>query len=264
MSTRRPPARVCAAFGISAEPVPLPGGEGLSFRAGEFVLKRMHDPDEAEWTQSLVARIDQQGFRVPEPIPANTGRWVHDHWTASRYVSGLRSATPRWQEIVDVGLRFCDAAEAARHGGRDVLTKRTHRWAVADRVAWGEADVELGEAARHVMESIRPLLSDATRDEQFVHGDLSGNVMVTPDGTPVILDVSPYLRPRRWAAAIVIADAVLWNNADLSLARSFADSPENRDLFGRALIFRMVAEQLADDPRHDALLAPYRRVLSEC
>lgn len=90
---------------------------------------------------------------------------------------------------------------------------------------------------------------------------MSGNVFLDPAGVPVILDVSPYLRPRRWAAAIVTADAVLWNGASVSLAASFASEPD-RDLLGRALIFRLVAEQLADNPRHGALLEPYRRLLS--
>src|SRR5947199_87258 len=62
--------------------------------------------------------------------------------------------------------------------------------------------------------------------------------------------------------ALVIADAVLWHGADTTLATSFAAEAEDRDLFGRALVFRLVAEQLADDPRHGAFLAPYRAVLA--
>jgi hypothetical protein len=114
-----------------------------------------------------------------------------------------------------------------------------------------------------VQQQIMELLqATARREHHFVHGDLSGNVFADPTGTPVILDVSPYLRPREWAAAIVTADAVLWNGADLSLAETFAGDDVRRDLFGRALLFRMVAEQLAVDTRHGALLAPYREVLT--
>jgi hypothetical protein len=87
-------------------------------------------------------------------------------------------------------------------------------------------------------------------------------VYYDPNGIPVILDVSPYLRPRRWCVAIVIADAVLWNQGQLSLVADFAGDSESQDLLARALIFRLVAEQLADRPRHDAALAPYRRALT--
>ena len=36
----RPDPAVLAAFGAHADPVPLPGGEGTAWRAGEIVLKR--------------------------------------------------------------------------------------------------------------------------------------------------------------------------------------------------------------------------------
>jgi hypothetical protein len=122
--------------------------------------------------------------------------------------------------------------------------------------------VELDEAATEVRDRISGLLRDPVREEHIVHGDLSGNVYVDRAGIPVVLDISPYLRPRRWAGAIVTADAILWSDADLSLAGAFASSREGRDLLGRALLFRLIAEQLADDPRHGALLEPYRRVLA--
>jgi fructosamine-3-kinase len=117
-----------------------------------------------------------------------------------------------------------------------------------------------------VYERFAALLGDPPTACQVVHGDLSGNVHVDRSGTPVVLDFSPYLRPREWAAAIVIADAVLWNGAPLSLARSFASTRPGRDLLARALIFRIVADQLATtdrtDRRHGAHLDPYRRVLA--
>ena len=74
--------------------------------------------------------------------------------------------------------------------------------------------------------------------------------------------MSPYLRPREWAAAIVAADAVLWNGASVTVARDFVEEDGGFDLFARALVFRLVAEQLADDPRHRASLTPYIDVLA--
>ena len=180
---------------------------------------------------------------------------------ACRFVAGLRPAAPAWSLITDAGLRFCDAAEMARNDGEMVLGARTHRWAVADRVAWGESVVDLPSDATDVLRRITDLLDGPPRhDRQFVHGDLSGNVFLDAQHTPVILDVSPYLRPREWAAAIVAADAVLWNGAAITVARNFLANPAGCDLFARALIFRLVAEQLASNPRHDAFLEPYTDV----
>lgn len=139
--------------------------------------------------------------------------------------------------------------------------RRSHRWAFADRVAWGEATPDLNTEANEAYLSVTALLTQQAVGEQVVHGDLTGNVYLDPSGVPIILDFSPYLRPRRWAMAIVFADAVLWNGADPSWSSSFATDPTDRDLFGRALIFRLVAEQVAENRRRAAHLQPYRDVL---
>jgi uncharacterized protein (TIGR02569 family) len=257
-----PSSAVLDAFAIEGDPVALPGGEGMSLRVGDCAVKRVHDADEAEWTQELLSRTEQVGFRIPEPVQSTRGHWVYDGWSASRFIPDLRSAVPFWNEIATAGLLFADAAECARDGGADILARRSHRWALADRVAWGEAEPDLNSEARQVYLAIADLLTEKASGYQVVHGDLTGNVYFDPSGVPVVLDFSPYLRPRRWAVAIVVGDAVLWNSADLSLAASFAADPNDCDLLGRALIFRLVAEQMAQRPRHGAHLQPYLEVLS--
>ena len=253
---------VLDAFAIDGDPVALPGGEGMSLRVGDCVVKQVHDADEAEWTQELLSRTEQVGFRIPEPVQSTRGNWVYDGWSASRFIPGLRSALPLWNEIATAGLLFADAVECVRYGGEEILARRSHRWAFADRVAWGEAVPDLDAEAKEVYRAIEALLTEQAVGRQVVHGDLTGNVYLDPSGVPVILDFSPYLRPRRWAMAIVFGDAVLWNGADPSLAASFATDPTDRDLFGRALIFRLVSEQVARNPRHGAHLQPYRDVLA--
>jgi uncharacterized protein (TIGR02569 family) len=257
-----PSSAVLDAFAIDGHPLALPGGEGMSFCVGDVVVKWVHDAGEAEWTQAVLSRTEQESFRIPEPIQTADGRWVYDRWSASRFVPGLRSAVPLWNDIATAGLMFADAVECVRNGGADVLSRRSHRWAFADRVAWEEAKPDLSPEATEVYLAIRALLTEKAIGDQIVHGDLTGNVYFDPSGVPVILDFSPYLRPRRWAIAIVFGDAVLWNGADLLLARSFVIDPSDRDLFGRALLFRLVAEQVAENPRHGAHLQPYRDVLS--
>jgi uncharacterized protein (TIGR02569 family) len=255
-----PPA-VLDAFGVEGDEIAL-GGEGVCVRIGDVVLKRVHDVDEADWTQALLSRVDEDDFRIAHPVPTLTGRWTHEGWSASQFVDGLRSVAPAWPAVAAIGLRFSDAAEAARDGGAETLAARTHRWALADRFAWGETHINLRPEATDVGAELVALLGDPPADRQVIHGDLTGNVYVDRDDLPVVLDFSPYLRPREWAVAIMVADAVLWNGADLLLAESFAATAGRRDLLGRALLFRMVAEQLAAEPRHGAHLGPYRRVLS--
>jgi uncharacterized protein (TIGR02569 family) len=255
--------RVRDGFGCRGEPVALVGGEGSSYRVGPVVLKRVHDVGEAEWIQATLAGIEQDGFRVAAPIAAATGAWVLDQWSANEFIADLQPAAPRWDIVIESGLRFGEAAERARPALSDALDARTHRWAVADRVAWSEAEALMSPEGARVRDRLAELVAPHDDPERhFVHGDLSGNVFVDAAGRPVILDVSPYLRPRRWAAAVVVADAVLWHGADASLARRFASEGSDRDLLARALIYRLVAEQLATGPRHGAMLEPYRRILT--
>lgn len=261
-STPIVPAAVRDAFGAAGEPVALDGGEGVTVRCGGVVLKRVHDVAEAEWVQEVQSGMREDGFRLARPVRSAAGGWTYAGWSASQFIGGLRPLAPDWHAVAAVGLRFGDVADAARHPDPAMFAARTHRWAVADRFAWGETCLDLAPDAAEVHAGLRTLLGGPRPGCQIVHGDLAGNVHVDRSGVPVVLDFSPYLRPRAWAAAIVVADAVLWNGAAPALARSFAGSATGRDHLGRALIFRMAAEQLATDPRHGAHLEPYRRVLS--
>ena len=221
-----PPRAVLEAFGVAGAVMRLDGGEGRTVRAGDAVLKPIHDVAEAEWTQSLLDAVVLDGVRIASPISTDQGAWVHDGWVGSRFVPALRPAAPDWTTVVDAGLRFGDAVEAVRRGGEDVLDRRHHRWAIADRAAWGEEAPALSSPATEVREAIATqLLTTADRERHFVHGDLGGNVFLDPSDVPVVLDVSPYL-------------------------------------LGRALTYRLVAEQIAPDPRHAAPLPPYRTLLA--
>jgi hypothetical protein len=86
MSERVPtvPATVREAFELDGAPVPLGGGEGVTVRLGGVVLKRVHDVDEAEWSQALQFRMGQHGFRLAG-TGHNCGRspWRLQSWQAA-------------------------------------------------------------------------------------------------------------------------------------------------------------------------------------
>lgn len=196
------------------------------------------------------------------PVRGSGGEWVVDNWSASQFIDGLDPLAPSWDRIIDVGRRFSTAGTEALDGSEHLLGNWTHQWAIADRVAWNELDVTLNDEATALLHELRGLLGPLpTAGRALIHGDLAGNVFVVPGGFPVVLDISPYLRPGMWVGALVIADAALWLGADLALASSFAGNDVDRDLLGRALIFRLVAEQLTQDEPAGVMLEPYRAVL---
>jgi peptidoglycan hydrolase-like protein with peptidoglycan-binding domain len=172
------PRAVREAFGLDDDAVALNGGEGGSVLIGDVVLKQVHDVDEAEWVQELQARMAEDGFRVARPVATLAGWWTHAGWSATQFIAGLRPVAPAWQTVAAISLRFSDAAEAACDGHTEALAARTHRWAIADRVAWGEIGLDLGSEAMEVYAQLGALLSVPPTGRQVVHGDLTGNVYV--------------------------------------------------------------------------------------
>ena len=74
----------------------------------------------------------------------------------------------------------------------------------------------------------------------MIHGDLAGNLFIDETGSPVVLDLSPYVRPVRYGSAIIMVDHMLWFDGSTELG-ALVDA----DALARALTFRMVTEQLA-------------------
>lgn len=252
------------AFGLAGPTLPLAGGQGQAFLADGVVLKRADDRDEAAFVQDLAARLDPDVVRVPRPVPAGDGSWVHESWTASEFLPDLTPAAPDWPTVVRAGTAFAAAATSAvTELDTRVLVDRTHRWARADRCAWGEEVVVLPGRAEQLQTALRRFSVAGEHQRQVIHADLAGNVLLDATGTPVVVDLSPYLRPVRWGEAIVVADAVTWRGGPLSLAVTFASDPAGLDLLARALIFRLVAEQLGDLGTEPSALDPYGRLVEQ-
>jgi hypothetical protein len=130
-----PPAEVLAAFGADgSDTIPLAGGTGRSWLAGDLVLKPVEDEIAAAWVADLLARIDEDGFRVARPVATSDGRWTAVGWTACRRVEGVQA--PRWAEVIGAGEAF---HRAVRHEPRpEFLDGRGDAWALGDRVAGEE------------------------------------------------------------------------------------------------------------------------------
>jgi uncharacterized protein (TIGR02569 family) len=218
-----PSPRVLQAYGLSGLSAPLGGGQGQSVQVGDAVLKPVEDADEAEWImkiqhQLLLDKNKSQCYHLAEPLMALGGRYVVDGWTAARFMPGDTGPKGRWKEILDASRAFHrDLARIVLEPPAS-LTQRNHRWAKADRVAWSE-DVEHEEnvlAGLHcvfgqLMALRRPVdTSDAV--SQLIHGDLSGNVLLTSgcnESAPGIIDFSPYWRPVEYAEAMLVTDGML-------------------------------------------------------
>jgi uncharacterized protein (TIGR02569 family) len=243
---------VLAAYGVTGTPVPLPGGQGTSWRCGDLVLKPVDgDPAGLEWAAGPLAEARTSTVRWPTPVGTADGALVVDGWSATTVLPG-EHRPGRWADAIAAGEAFADAVA---HLPRPAfLTARDDPWAVADRVAWGEVRVDGLDDVPHVR-GLRAALAPVRAPAQLVHGDLTGNVLLHPTLPPAVIDLSVYWRPAAYGSAVVVADAlVLWGptTALLDVPRPDAELPQ---LVLRALLFRVVTDHLlgvaagtGDDP----------------
>ena len=245
-----PSRAVIEAFGCAGSPSPLPGGRGTAWRVGKLVLRRV-DPAEPPlaWQRGVLGSIANPGFRLSLPQTTLAGDFESDGWCAWKFLVGAHE-TGRWREIIAVGERFHRAMAHVPEPA--FVARRSDRWAIADRVAWGELERDAFAEVEHLSElvSVRRGLDAPC---QLVHGDLTGNVLFTEGLPPAIIDLAPYWRPPAYASAVVVADALVWEGADESLLDAVADVPRFPQFLVRALIMRAVVDRLfrEDDSLRD-------------
>jgi uncharacterized protein (TIGR02569 family) len=228
-----PPDSVLDAWGAT-DAQPLGGGQGEAYRAGGLVLKPTTEPTQMEWLAATLDQLESDcGIRIVRPARSVTGRWVVDGWSAWRWLDGHHRAGA-WDEVLDVSGRFHDAVGGVPWSP---AMAASHRWAIADRVAWGEQNAELPPRVRSLLARRQPIDAPC----QLVHADLGGNVLFHESLPPAVLDVSPYWRPRGYAAAVIVADAVAWGGAADDLVERLLRH-QGDQLLLRAVVFRVAVD----------------------
>lgn len=241
MGTEPPPAAVISAFGLRGTPVRLAGGQGSSWRAGSGVLKPLDvGPDELEWHATVIDAIRPAGIRLARGLRTPDGALTVDGWTAMTWLEGTHE--PRWAEVVAAGERLHHALAGLDRPAW--LAARTDPWAVADRVAWEELPLApFAEIA--VIHDLAALRRPIEAVNQLVHGDLTGNVLFSAGTPPAVIDLALYWRPRPFAAAVVVVDALAWHGADPSIAQLLVGTDDPAQHLIRAALYRMVTDHLS-------------------
>lgn len=236
-----------AAFGAAAsEPVRLPGGGGVAWRAGSLVLKPVEFAAETLWRAEILARLPESAeFRVARPARARNGQPMAHGWEASQYVPGEPDVS-RPDDILRAGAAFHAATASIPRPA--FLDRRDDPWSYADRVAWDELPVRTGPAARALLEPLLAARDPVAITSQVVHGDLAGNVLFADGLPPAIIDWPAYWRPTSWACAVIVADALCWHGAPPELAARWSHLPCWGQMLVRALIYRIVTDEACLGP----------------
>jgi uncharacterized protein (TIGR02569 family) len=243
-----PSGHALAAFGLQERsPRPLDGGQGRAWSAGNLVLKSVDDVVEATWSADVLSQVAEDGFRINRPVRSFTGEWVVAGWSAWERLPGEHDTRDRWTEVLRVGQRLNAALRQVTRPA--FLDGRTHAWAEADRVAWGEEPLTV------IHDHLRPLAERLTAHlrldhgpSQVIHGDLTGNILFAPGLPPAVIDFTPYWRPAQFCLAIVAVDAVLWHGAGPRLLDQASGTHRHASLLARAALRRLItSDRLAAD-----------------
>ncbi|MCU1472984.1 TIGR02569 family protein [Amnibacterium sp.] len=254
--TDTPPEPVLLAFGAAAPPVRLPGGRGTSWRAGELVLKPA--PSGAlptiEWLDRVAPSVSARArLRLAVPVRAADGALVVDGWSATRWLPGA-APVGAWLDRAAVARELAGAFASV---DPLELPRRDDAWATADRIAWDEEDGPLGD---HPLARVRTPLAAA--EETVVHGDLAGNTLLHPELPPAVIDLSLYARPVEWSVAVLAVDVVAFDGAPIELLRTISPDPSFPQHLVRALLFRMITDELLGDAPRPAYLPVVEQVLA--
>ena len=65
-------------------------------------------------------------------------------------------------------------------------------------------------------ERLHAALRPVTAPSQLIHGDLSGNVLFHAELPSAIIDFAACWRPVAFVSAIVVADALVWEGAEVA------------------------------------------------
>ena len=235
-----PSEQVIAAFGGSGPPTLLTGGESRSYRCGHLVLKAHEADEDTEGLLELESTIDgTEEFRFPRPVLSTSGKWEHDGWCAREFMEG-RHEKGRFEEQIRSCMAF---HEAISHIPRPPFFDNPgegNAWNEADEVTWGEREMDHHPRVTPVVERLRRVLRPVRARPQLIHGDFGGNLLYAEGLPPAAIDFSPYWRPAGFALGVVVADAMVWDDADETLIDEVSGVDEWLQLLARAELRRVL------------------------
>lgn len=259
-----PPKEVLDAFGLTGDAALIAGGRGLCYRVGDIILKPADNEAEAQWVSQLAVRVLERRpshyiLSRPLAIIHKPDEYVFSGWTASTFIDGVAPFKVQVEDTFAISRAFCaDLAALEIVAPPACLSTRLDRWSEADRVTWGEkqledvenVDAELLQLLNSSLEPLKAMMKPLPTglDNQLMHADITGNILFNdkPESPPAIIDLTMYWRPATYAEAIVVADCLTWHGAGRDLIDLYATDHVKSQLLVRAMYWRNIT--FAIDP----------------
>jgi uncharacterized protein (TIGR02569 family) len=231
------PSHVRTAFGVGeAEPRPVVWAGRRAWLCGDVLIRPVPDNVVAAWSATVLDGLQVEGLRIARPLRSSDGRWVVGGWSACWYVPGLLE--PRHDAVVEASLRLHAATTSVARprmlDDRDDLLSRSAAGAFGERRLTLDPAMG-GDLYTRLAELRRPI----RLVPQVVHPELFGAVLFDPEGMPTLIEMVPCWRPKEWAAAVIVVDALAWGGAEAALLHRWSHLDEWPQALLRALMHRL-------------------------
>jgi len=235
-----PTHEIAKAFGSSEWPLRLEGGQGTTYRSGGIVLKPSVNDEHSIWEAEVFATTeDYEEVRLAQPIKSDQNKWVCGGYVAWSFLEGT-PVEGRYEEKLVASRKFHELIkDLAIPAG---FSKPSTSWAVANMIAWQEYEHDYDGGFMELIDQITPKLRNLESGRQLVHGDISGNFLLSENLRPAIIDFSPAWAPNGFAEGIMLADAIAWEDAGAEELDAFKSIP-NIDQGAWRGVLRRIVEQ---------------------
>jgi uncharacterized protein (TIGR02569 family) len=231
------PPHVRTAFGVSElQPQPVVWAGRRAWHCGDVLIRPVPDNAVAAWSAGVLDGLEVEGLRLARPVRSSDGRWIVAGWAACRFVPG--TLEPRYDAVVDAGMRL--HAATARVPRPRVLDDRDDLLTLSAAGAFGERRLVLDPAVGGTLYAQLAAYRTPVRlPAQVVHPELFGAVLFDEHGVPALIDLVPCWRPKEWAAAVVVVDALAWGGAEEDLLQRWSHLDEWPQMLLRAVLHRL-------------------------
>ena len=207
-----------------------------AWRCGDVVIRPVPDNAVAAWSAGVLDGLHVDGVRLARPVRASDGRWIVAGWAASHHLPGVLE--PNYEGMLVAADRLHAATSTVARprllDDRDDLVTRSTAG------AFGETrltlDPGLGGALYAQLAAYRTPVRLAP---QVVHPELFGAVLFDRAGSPGVVELVPCWRPKEWASAVLVVDALAWGDADPKIIRQRDHLAEWPQMLLRAVLHRL-------------------------